>query len=100
MDPADRTRRARSFERAADDYERWRPEFPSRLFDDIRHAAGARLDGRVLDVGAGTGRATLPLVRRGARVEVVEPSREMLEVLGDRVTLNGTTLLVEVAAAR
>jgi SAM-dependent methyltransferase len=34
--------------------------------------------GSVLDVGAGTGRASLPLARRGYRITAVEPSRDML----------------------
>ncbi|HET7659881.1 MAG TPA: hypothetical protein VFK66_05775 [Oryzihumus sp.] len=80
MDAIDMMKRARSFEHGADDYERLRPDFPTQLFDDIRTAAGARLDGRVLEVGAGTGRATLPLVRGGAMVEVVEPSKDLREL--------------------
>ncbi|TQL60104.1 class I SAM-dependent methyltransferase [Oryzihumus leptocrescens] len=50
---------------------------------------GARLNGRVLEVGAGTGRATLPLVRGGARVEVVEPSKDMLRILASRLEPEG-----------
>lgn len=78
-------KRAKSFERGAAAYERLRPEFPTQLFDDIRAAAGSRMSGRVLEVGAGTGRATLPLVRRGAKVEVVEPSEDMLGILAERL---------------
>ena len=78
-------KRAKSFERGAGHYERLRPEFPSQLFDDIRTAAGSRMAGRVLEIGAGTGRATLPLVRRGAKIEVVEPSKDMLDILAGRL---------------
>lgn len=60
VDEGDLMKRAKSFENGAADYERWRPEFPTQLFDDIRAAAGSRMSGRVLEVGAGTGRATLP----------------------------------------
>ncbi len=77
--------RARSFERGAGDYERLRPEFPKQLFDDICASAGTRMHGRMLEVGAGTGRATLPLVRRGATIEVVEPSTDMVGVLAGRL---------------
>ena len=78
-------KKARSFEHGAEDYERLRPEFPTQLFDDIRAAAGTRLDGRVLEIGAGTGRATLPLARDGAKIEVVEPSEDMLGILAGRL---------------
>jgi 2-polyprenyl-3-methyl-5-hydroxy-6-metoxy-1,4-benzoquinol methylase len=39
--------------------------------------------GSVLDVGAGTGRASLPLVRDGYRVTMVEPNRAMLDGLAE-----------------
>jgi SAM-dependent methyltransferase len=51
------------------------------LFDDkdnigffLKYAASA---GRVLDVGAGTGRIALPLARAGVRVTCIEPSPAM-----------------------
>ena len=80
---------ARSFERGAGAYERWRPEFPAALFDDVAEIAGSRLSGRVLEIGAGTGRATLPLLARGASVDVVEPSADMLAVLSGRLAAAG-----------
>jgi SAM-dependent methyltransferase len=83
------TRRAKSFEAGAAEYERLRPEFPEALFASIRDRAGHRLTGRVLEVGAGTGRATLPLVRLGASIDVVEPSADMLSVLSDRLDAEG-----------
>lgn len=74
-----------SFEHGASAYERLRPEFPDAMFEDLVAVAGVRLDRRVLEIGAGTGRATLPLARRGVRVEVVEPSADMLRVLAGRL---------------
>lgn len=78
-------RRAKSFEEGAVAYERFRPTFPDALFDDLVAMAGSRFDSGVLEVGAGTGRATLPLARRGAQLQVVEPSGDMLRVLRDRL---------------
>lgn len=89
MDADDRTTRAKSFEHGAGEYERLRPEFPTQLFDDICANAGPRIHGRVLEVGAGTGRATLPLARRGATIEVVEPSGDMLGILASRLQEEG-----------
>ncbi len=42
---------------------------------------GALADKKVLDVGAGTGRLSLPLANRGASVTALDVSRKMLELL-------------------
>lgn len=89
MDLDELAERAASFERGAADYHRLRPAFPERLFDDLVACAGNRMAGRILEVGAGTGLATLPLARRGAAVEVIEPSADMLRVLGERLRAEG-----------
>lgn len=89
MQDDETARRARSFEAGAADYERLRPAFPEALFASIRDRAGHRLAGRVLEVGAGTGRATLPLLRLGAAIDVVEPSADMLGVLSGRLDAEG-----------
>lgn len=67
-------RRSRSFGRVAAEYDRFRPDYPDELFTEVLAAAPG---GRVLEAGAGTGRATLALARRGAAVVAVEPSSEM-----------------------
>lgn len=56
---------------------------PRAPLDGVVAAAGERLHRSV--VGVGTGRATLPLARRGVRVQIVEPSADMLEVLARRL---------------
>jgi hypothetical protein len=43
------------FGEVADDYDRIRPGYPGQLVDDVPAAAGP---GPVLEVGAGTGKAT------------------------------------------
>jgi len=59
------------FEQHADVYRTARPPYPSALWDEVlaRVAPGTR----VLDLGAGTGEATGPLLEAGARVTAVEP---------------------------
>ncbi|WP_221584321.1 class I SAM-dependent methyltransferase [Microbacterium sp. G2-8] len=76
---------ARSFESGADAYELYRPPYPGRMFDDIVEAAGDLWGGPLLEIGAGTGRATVELARRGASIEVVEPSQDMVDVLTRRL---------------
>ena len=69
--------RARSFDAAAADYERHRPEYPA---DAIRWAAetlGLTRGARVLDLGAGTGKLTRGLLAGGFDVVAVEPGGTM-----------------------
>jgi ubiquinone/menaquinone biosynthesis C-methylase UbiE len=68
---------ARSFDRAAEDYERTRPGYP----DAILEALPLRADAEVLDVGAGTGKLTRVLVRRYRSVVAVEPLDGMRAIL-------------------
>jgi SAM-dependent methyltransferase len=68
---------ARSFDRAAEEYERARPDYPDVLLDLLPLARGAT----VLDLGAGTGKLTRVLARRYARVIAVEPLDGMRAIL-------------------
>lgn len=72
---------ARSFDRAADDYERHRPSYPPELLDELPVAA----DAEVLDLGAGTGKLTRVLAARYAHVTAVEPLAGMRAILEEVV---------------
>jgi SAM-dependent methyltransferase len=69
--------RARSFDRAAEEYERARPEYPPSLLDVLPLGT----DAVVLDVGAGTGKLTRVLAQRYGRVIAVEPLDGMRAIL-------------------
>ncbi|MFD2079148.1 Methyltransferase domain-containing protein [Actinopolymorpha cephalotaxi] len=60
------------FDRSAQDYERTRPVCPPRLFDDLVDVAGLVPGDRVVEIGCGTGQATVPLAERGLAVTAVE----------------------------
>ncbi|MGQ0466777.1 MAG: class I SAM-dependent methyltransferase [Sporichthyaceae bacterium] len=74
-------RRALSFGAVAELYDLRRPGYPDDLFDTVLGLTQGR---RVLDVGAGTGRASLALSQRGAAVTAVEPDLQMAAVLARR----------------
>jgi SAM-dependent methyltransferase len=67
----ERQRRRLRFDEAADTYARLRPGYPDRLFDDLWDLADLRAP-QVLEIGCGTGQATLSLLLRGASVFAVE----------------------------
>ena len=68
---------SRRFGAQALDYDRYRPRYPERVFDDLTEITGASVGAKVIEIGAGTGIATEPLVRRGLSVTAIEPSPQM-----------------------
>jgi len=78
----ERAQRARSFGQVAELYDRSRPGYPDALYADVLRLGPG---GRVIEAGAGTGRATLALARRGASVVAVEPDPAMAAVARLRV---------------
>jgi SAM-dependent methyltransferase len=72
---------ARGFDTAGEGgrYERGRPDYPDEAIDWLLHALGQ--PARVVDVGAGTGKLTRPLLARGVAVIAVEPAAAMRELL-------------------
>lgn len=68
----------------ADEYARFRPSYPPELFDAIWTRLKTPTP-RAVDLAAGAGAATAPLVARGARVIAVEPAGAMLTEAHRRV---------------
>jgi SAM-dependent methyltransferase len=74
-------RAARGFQRAADAYERGRPEYPPAAIEWLRDRFDLRVSRTVVDVGAGTGKLTRALVATRAEVIAVEPLSAMRRVM-------------------
>lgn len=72
---------ARSFHRAAAEYDRGRPGWPPAILELLPLDDSST----VLDLGAGTGKLTQILVDRYARVVAVEPLDELRAILAERV---------------
>ncbi|MEV5545973.1 class I SAM-dependent methyltransferase [Streptomyces sp. NPDC052309] len=75
-----RERLSRLFDEDAELYDRARPGYPPELYDDLAELAGAGPGSRVLEVGCGTGQATVPLAGRGCRITAVEAGPHMAAV--------------------
>ena len=73
MPAAGREAHGRCFGTAADVYDAVRPGYPDALVDAIAADGGA-----VLDLAAGTGKLTLPLLERGLEVVAVDPDGQAL----------------------
>lgn len=74
-DPASQ---AGSFDSVSSEYERYRPGYPPELIDAIVARCGLKPGARLLEVGCGTGRATLLMAQRGYRVHALDPGINLI----------------------
>lgn len=75
--PDDREQLRTTFNSAASLYHQARPEYPAELFDALVRLAGLRPGDRLLEVGCATGKATIPLARRGFQITCLEIGAEL-----------------------
>ena len=73
----DRNRLRTTFDEAASLYDEVRPGYPEDLFDDIVSLSGIPAGGRILEIGCGTGQATVPFARRGYHILCIELGENM-----------------------
>ncbi|HET9111133.1 MAG TPA: methyltransferase domain-containing protein [Ktedonobacterales bacterium] len=85
MDDDVRSHLRAGFDRVAEDYQRTRPVCPPQLFDDFIRLAGLNAGDRVVEIGCGTGQATVPLAERGLAVTAVELGPELAAIARRRL---------------
>ncbi len=61
-------------------YDEARPGYPEALFDDVASLSGIASGARILEIGCGTGQATVPFARRGYRILCVELGENLAAV--------------------
>jgi SAM-dependent methyltransferase len=81
----ERLRRRATFDEAALLYDEARPGYPAALFDDLVALSGIPPGGRILEIGPGTGQATLPLARWGYRILAIELGAQLAAVARDNL---------------
>ncbi|HET6873413.1 MAG TPA: rRNA adenine N-6-methyltransferase family protein, partial [Acidimicrobiales bacterium] len=69
------------FDQGAVAYDRYRPRYPDSVFDEIVTKARLGPGASAVEIGAGTGIATVRLVERGLRVTAVEPAPAMAAIV-------------------
>lgn len=69
------------FERMADEFARARPPYPRVVFETLADLGVIGPGVRVLEVGAGSGLATLDLLAAGSRVTALEPGERLARLL-------------------
>jgi hypothetical protein len=69
------------FGEVAEQYEAARPSYPDELYATVIDYGGLRAGDAALEIGAGTGKATMGFVAHGLDVHALEPSAGMARVL-------------------
>jgi len=73
----DRDHLRRTFDAAADRYQRARPEYPVELYDELIRLTALERGDHLLEIGCATGKATRPLAARGFHITCVELGGEL-----------------------
>jgi SAM-dependent methyltransferase len=82
---AERTRLRATFDEVAELYDEARPGYPEVILDDLVSLAGFDAGSRLVEIGPGTGQATIPLAERGIHVVAVELGEALAAVARRKV---------------
>ncbi len=69
-----------SFDVFAETYHSVRPGYPVQLYEDIKGLCGIDSDSRLLEIGAGSGIATVELAKFGYRIVAIEPGTHLAAI--------------------
>jgi SAM-dependent methyltransferase len=72
--------RSELFDSSALDYDLYRPNYPAVVISEMAHLSNLKSSSRVLEVGCGTGQATLQLARRGYAIESIDQGSRMVSL--------------------
>jgi SAM-dependent methyltransferase len=72
------------FDRAAVDYDRYRPGYPEAAVGSMVDLSALAPRSRLLEVGCGTGQATLPLAARGFHIDAIELGTNLAAIATDK----------------
>ncbi|MBD2610941.1 MAG: class I SAM-dependent methyltransferase [Nostoc sp. ZfuVER08] len=76
----DRSQLRTTFNQVALLYDRVRPGYPEALFDDVVSLSRINPEGRILEIGCGTGQATVPFARLGYPILCIELGKNLATV--------------------
>lgn len=61
------------------EYDKWRPTYVAELYEDIFRYKKINSSSKVLEVGIGTGQATLPILQKGCSITAIELGDKLAE---------------------
>ena len=68
---------SKTFNASADYYDKFRPTYPENLVIDIIKKTGVNSKSKILEIGAGSGKATELFVKRGLNITCIEPGSNL-----------------------
>jgi SAM-dependent methyltransferase len=71
---------SRRFDGVASLYDACRPTYPEELIDALISLTGIQTDSKILEIGSGTGKATLLFARHGFSILCIEPGGNLVSV--------------------
>ncbi len=86
-----------TFETAAERYARARPGYPSVVFEELAALGELPAGSRILEIGAGTGLATVPLAQRGYRIVALELGEALANIVRRRASVLGDVEVIVAA---
>src|SRR5215467_9477189 len=84
-----------TFDEVAELYDRVRPRYPAQLIDDVITSAALTPQARLLEVGCGTGKATVDFAARGFRMVCLEPGANLARFARERLARFAHVEIVE-----
>lgn len=66
-------------------YDRIRPGYPDALIDDVITLSGIQENGRILEIGCGTGQATLQFASRGYSMDCIDIGSDLVAIASDKL---------------
>ena len=77
------------FNQAADYYDRYRPSYPSEIIDMLTKETGIEAGSRLIEIGAGSGKATELFVNRGYQILCIDPGEDLVRIGNERIQEEG-----------
>ena len=71
---------SKRFDGVADIYNTYRPDYPEELIESLISMTGIKKDSHILEIGSGTGKATLMFAQRGFSILCIEPGKNLVSV--------------------
>ncbi len=68
-------------------YDEIRPSYPDELIKDIISTTSIKSHDRILEIGAGTGKATIQFAKKGYGIQAIEIGEDMAEILRDKCSI-------------